>query len=230
VVGASLPIFCLASAVYAETLSKTRGPEPVLEILVYNYAQVPGPELAQAEEEAARIFRHVGLKVEWSDYPFNQINVEQDRTPGQGPRPTHLALRLLPRAMADRLSLGPYSFGFALPAGETEFGSLASVFYHRAEDLAACRVPGRSQTVGQFLTLRMPARAMILGHLMAHEIGHLLLGVNSHATKGIMQTPWSSVTLKRAAFGKLHFNPQQAKKMRTQVRQRLRAAQATQKP
>jgi hypothetical protein len=29
-----------------------------------------------------------------------------------------------------------------------------------------------------------------LGHVMAHEIGHVLLGVNSHSAEGLMRAAW----------------------------------------
>jgi hypothetical protein len=30
-----------------------------------------------------------------------------------------------------------------------------------------------------------------LGHAMAHEIGHLLIGVNSHSDQGLMRPEWN---------------------------------------
>jgi hypothetical protein len=48
----------------------------------------------------------------------------------------------------------------------------------------------------------------ILGHAMAHEIGHLLLGPG-HSQVGIMQAEWTREDLARAARNELSFTPQQ---------------------
>ena len=51
----------------------------------------------------------------------------------------------------------------------------------------------------------------VLGHAMAHELGHLLLGSNSHSSAGIMSGKWRAEELKHAAKGDLLFTAQQAK-------------------
>ena len=55
--------------------------------------------------------------------------------------------------------------------------------------------------------------AEILGSVMAHEMGHLLLGSNAHAISGIMRAHWESGELRRIAMGTLVFLPEQAKRM-----------------
>lgn len=47
--------------------------------------------------------------------------------------------------------------------------------------------------------------AIILGHVAAHEIGHLLLGTNSHSAGGIMRAHWKMEELARANKGLLLF-------------------------
>ncbi len=66
-------------------------------------------------------------------------------------------------------------------------------------------------------------RRRILGLVIAHEIGHLLLATTSYALGGIMHFPWSAAQLGLAAQGLLSFTPRQAKKMRAQVRKQMRA-------
>ena len=41
----------------------------------------------------------------------------------------------------------------------------------------------------------------ILGHAMAHELGHLLLGMNSHSPTGLMRAHWTSEDLANATVG-----------------------------
>ena len=47
----------------------------------------------------------------------------------------------------------------------------------------------------------------MLGSVMAHEIGHLLLGSHAHAISGIMRGHWESGELHQIAMGTLRFLP-----------------------
>jgi hypothetical protein len=47
--------------------------------------------------------------------------------------------------------------------------------------------------------------ADVLAHVMAHEVGHLLLGPGGHGEKGIMRATWSRVELKGTQNGSLRF-------------------------
>jgi hypothetical protein len=53
--------------------------------------------------------------------------------------------------------------------------------------------------------------ATILGRVTAHEIGHLLLGSNSHAPSGLMQASWD---LRRPHLSEWRFTDDDAAKMR----------------
>jgi hypothetical protein len=55
---------------------------------------------------------------------------------------------------------------------------------------------------------------VLLGHAVAHEIGHLLLGANSHTSSGIMRGAWRPVDEEWMAKGALVFDGGQARKMR----------------
>ena len=55
---------------------------------------------------------------------------------------------------------------------------------------------------------------VLLGHAVAHEIGHLLLGANSHSSSGIMRPAWRPVDEEWMAKGALVFDGTQARKMR----------------
>lgn len=52
---------------------------------------------------------------------------------------------------------------------------------------------------------------MILGSVMVHEIGHLLLGPNSHSDFGTMQGLWGRKQIRLIMWGKLGFTAQQSK-------------------
>ena len=151
--------------------------EPRLKITVflYNYAAVSAGVLAQVEAEAARIYRHSGIEIAWLDCPLSPEQAAQYPACQIAPSPTRLAVRILPRAMAERYHQAEDTFGFAQYPGNGSFGMVANVFSNEAEELA---------------THQNLAHGVLLGHLMAHELGHLLLGVGSHSASGIMHVPW----------------------------------------
>ena len=101
------------------------------------------------------------------------------------------------------------TFGFALPAQGDGFGSHATIFYHSVEEVA--REAKR-------------ATATVLGHVLAHEMGHLLLGMKGHSRQGIMHIPWGPKELGRAAQGGLLFVAKQEQRIRAQVQARMAAA------
>ena len=61
--------------------------------------------------------------------------------------------------------------------------------------------------------------AVLLGHVMAHEIAHLLLGTNSHSASGIMRAHWYAQELASADRGALLFTPDQARAMTERLRE-----------
>jgi hypothetical protein len=61
---------------------------------------------------------------------------------------------------------------------------------------------------------------IILGCVIAHELGHLLLGPNGHSAGGIMQGEWGPKQLHLALMGGLLFTSQQSKVIRRAARAR----------
>jgi hypothetical protein len=52
--------------------------------------------------------------------------------------------------------------------------------------------------------------AELLGSVIAHEVGHLLLGTEWHSHEGIMQGRWEVAQLSEALKGNLQFTSSQA--------------------
>ena len=52
--------------------------------------------------------------------------------------------------------------------------------------------------------------AAVLAHAMAHEIAHLLQGINRHSETGILKAHWSGTDCARMAFFPLMFTPEDA--------------------
>jgi len=184
------------------------GVEPSLgiKVRVYNYANASHPTLAKAEEEASRIFRVAGVELEWLDCPTS--HAEEEKYSACAPPLGAMAvdLRILPSSMAARIGSSGEQLGFALPSSRRGSATAAWVYYDRAEQLAGSDIASCDQ---------------ILGHAMAHEIGHLLLGPDSHSHGGIMRANWDRKFLQEASRGQLLFTRDQARLIRADVQERL---------
>ena len=202
----------VASTGFAQEPS-TDGQESNLRITVrvYNYAQVPQGSLARAERKATRVFRKIGEETVWLNCPLDKAKYDEVPECLERFGSTDLGLRISPRFKAELLPVPRSAFGWALLTSEGGRGSDASIFYHRVKKL--------SQR-GAF------SLSMILGHVMAHEVGHLLLRTVNHSRKGIMRAHWKPKDLHRAAMGDLEFTPQQAERIRSEVVDRMRASDA----
>lgn len=183
-----------------------------LTVRVYNHAHVTAAELTRAEDEAARILRRAGIEIAWMDCPLSEAEVETYPACKRPPGPTDLFLKIVPRSMAQRYGFSPTAMGFALLSSKGNGGSETFVFHHWVERLAE---------------LQQASRPTILGHAMAHEIGHLLLGTNSHFPIGIMRADWSRKDLRSASRGDFGFTAKQCKLIRAAVLARAEAQGTT---
>jgi len=59
--------------------------------------------------------------------------------------------------------------------------------------------------------------AVVLGRVIAHELGHLLIGKNARSAAGIIHTPWRVRDLEPAREAAMSFLPGEAKRIREQV-------------
>ena len=173
------------------------GPEVNVAVRVYNYAGVPVGTLAQAEEGAAGIFRQAGIGFFWVDCPLTKEEIGRFPACTTIRDPLAPTLKILPEAMATGLHAPPGQFGITIqPHG-------SFVFFHRVEELA--KVTG--------IALRV-----ILSHIMAHELGHLMLGEGNHSASGIMSVDLHLKEFRAAEMGTpLLFSPQQAQRMRARL-------------
>ena len=206
----------VAAPVHAQRPSPDPTPIPVnleprfkITLRVYNYAHIPDVLLSRAEEEATAIFRPTGIEAVWVDCPLS--GAEWDRYPAcqQPMGRADFALRILSAAMTQKAPARGEALGFALPCPEDLTGCYAEVFYLRITDWAS----GAEISAYQ-----------LLGHAMAHEIGHLLLGPNSHSRNGIMRAQWNRDDLRVVARASLRFSPEQSERLRSACLGRIQGA------
>jgi hypothetical protein len=182
-------------------------PATQVRIAIRNDARIPERVLTQAADEASRIFRQAGVETVWV--------VCQSWDAGTSIQPdclspsdlTHLSLRIVPWSS----QLGDSTFGVAFLSDEG-VGVYGDVFYPLVEKLHSDCDASLSR---------------VLGHVMAHEIGHLLLGLRSHSALGIMQPHWQGEALRRIGMGTLLFTAEQARSMREKLLAKSEDAMAT---
>jgi hypothetical protein len=123
-----------------------------------------------------------------------------DATATDDVRARRLFVMIIPAKMANGMAVNPAAMGVAVTSSRTR-GRLAYIFYNRVEHVAA----GTEVDVAQ-----------VLGHAMAHEIGHLLLPAG-HSATGLMRGDWSKDNLREAVRERLLFTADQAVLIRTRL-------------
>ncbi len=187
------------------------GTTPVLQVLIYNYAPVSNGDLKVAKEVATSIYEDVGIRTEWLDCYSAEGELNYNPDCGRL-TPTTLVVRILPRSKAEGLKQPPSALGFAVLNDSGQLAHYASAFYHRVEELG-----------GKWTC----SRPVVLGHIMAHEIGHLLLGLRSHSRAGLMSASWDRAELERINQRALTFTFLQVKEIQARFLERHTSAEAS---
>jgi len=178
---------------------------------VSNYAQVAPKELANAERLAAAVFKRAGVASIW--VKVNDLSGSERESTGD-PNPDRLSLisvHIQSSSLAGPLGLEDRVMGLAPGIGPDR--TLVYVFYDRVKALA------HRQAAGQFDgdILAAASEGQILGEMIAHEIGHVLLDMPGHSETGIMRGPWNLKDLQDVAYGSLFFTSQQERMIRAEV-------------
>ena len=197
---ATLAVCCTGLASHAFAAKEKRASamsEQRINVAVIDFAHIAVETRSRAEREAARILANAGITVVWLD-------IDPD-SPTELPVGA-IVLRLQPTAGPKH---DPKALGVAL-APEIGDGFYATIFFDRVRERAADTV----------LIETGASLAAVMGHAIAHEIGHLLLGTNSHSGSGLMSAVWTVSEVRYLARGQLNFSPAEAAKMCSQVARR----------
>jgi hypothetical protein len=166
-------------------------------IRIHNYAQVESSVLLKAERITDDILREAGVDVVWivcsaSPIPAKEPSCETPMVL------TDVTLNLLPESMSRRFHLRGDAFGVALEDAEGGLGSDAWIFCDLVKDAAA---------------QRQLTQSVLLGTVIAHELGHLLLSTNSHSAFGLMRANWSRKELSAAEQRAMYFSSSESKRI-----------------
>lgn len=192
-------LLALASALLSAT-PQASAPDPAstytLTVAIFNDARVPPTVLAGAQATASYIFAKSGVDVLWMPCGREDESPEERSACGQSEFPDHLDMHVV--NSCPRLPSSVFGISYLSPEG---IGTQADVFYAK---VAAFR-----QSPAELSTL--------LGYAMAHELGHLLLGSNSHSPTGLMRADWRTRELTDMAQGGLGFGEGQTETMKAKL-------------
>jgi hypothetical protein len=185
-------------AVISPAFGRTHAGEVPVTVRVYDYVDLPALTRDQLTSGAKRVLGQAGILLEFSHCYHHGAEAGG---PGCAGRlgPGDFVLRIFEPRMASKGE----QLGYA--AMTPEEGAYITVFIDprkrkaRAGDLSD----------GGFL-----------GHAVAHEIGHLLLGANSHSSSGIMRPVWRPCDEEWMAKGVLLFSGAQGRRMRSALTER----------
>lgn len=163
--------------------------ENQIRVRIQDYAGVSPKALSEALAVAEEILGGAGVSPIWLDCLPN-VAAPMDNRCKQRPNAQDIVLRLMPEKMAAASGLKTACLGYAIvPRGD--FGTLAAVFVDKARRMAEKALASRSA---------------VLGHAIAHEIAHLLIGIAEHSPRGLMQPLWSRSELLRATASPMVLN------------------------
>ena len=196
----ALVAFSIGLLAFPASIFAKEEPTVNISVLVYNYAGAAPGTLAGAEHQADRILNQAGVRAVWFDCSVKAGKLDEKSICRSGLGNQNIVLRLLSRHTPTRVP--DFAFGFAVSPG------LASVYYGDAAVMAE----------RQQLRSELP---ILLGCLMVHEIGHLLLNSYGHSPTGVMQAEWGPTQLQQSLTGLMTFTPAQSRLIREKVQARM---------
>lgn len=171
--------------------------EPTIIVRLFNYSQAARATVISAERQADQILTAAGVHAVWIDCLEKSPSVESKKLCERGWDPAIPSVRLLSGRISSQ-------------SQDLEFG-LASIPIYVTVSYDNIERRARRDNFASELPV-------ILGCVIAHELGHLLLRDSSHSRTGIMQPEWGREEIRQALMGGFRFEPEQAYQMKKNVR------------
>jgi hypothetical protein len=195
-VALALPLCVLAPAVEAGAAPVPTHSVPVR---VYDTAGLDGRLESAALAVASEAVAAAAIDVAWS-----RCGSRRPEPACHGSAADALMLRIV-RSKATDPTDEPVSLGFVYVDSSTRSAVLATIYFDRVARLA--------KKAGANL-------AVLLGHAIAHELGHLLLASTSHSADGLMRPVWLPGELRRINRADWQFSPQDVAEIRSRLESR----------
>ena len=150
-----------------EADGKMRQPDAVVRVFVRtSRVPIPGVVMSTGEMEAARLFRELGIRLDWT------LDGGKDNEPASG---------------AIEITFQPHApQGFATP--ERQKALAFAQPYSR--DPALITVFG-DRVIACLSRYDQNQAGRVLGYILAHEIAHVLEGESRHSETGVMKAEWN---------------------------------------
>ena len=173
---------------------------PVVRIRILDYARIANDVIAQAQQQVTDIYEIIGVQMRWQVTvcpPVPSSSVADTLA-----APSDFVLIVPSPKMSRRLNVAPNVLGMAIvpPQGG---GQIAYVLFDRVTRVARA---ARSDVTD------------VLGRVMAHEIGHLMLPDGSHSGSGLMRADWNIRELRRPLHPGFKFTIPEVESIRRRVR------------
>jgi len=175
-----------------------------LTIVLYDRAHVGSKTLVQTERLATEIFAQAGVEAQWKTgsvfdgdallYDFTAATREGCAQPLDS---ATVRVAILPRAPR---GFSQQALGYALPCAAR--GIQVTIFADRVEIVSRTN---------------LAAFYRVLGHAIAHEVGHVLLRSGVHDTTGLMRRVWAKSDWQRTAVTIIPFTSGQAECVRREL-------------
>lgn len=173
-----------------------------MNVSVCNLDEVAESLVSNARRETEAVFRSAGIQIVWRECAGFRSPAEEARDPWYRIR---LWNRKSPRTN-DPAALD--LMGRAFLTESSGAGSMADAYLQAVQD---------------FAERHEPDDGALLGFVIAHELGHLLLGPG-HARDGVMQSPWGRKEVEAARRRSLLFNKEEAARIRLELQTRTASA------
>jgi hypothetical protein len=182
---------------------------PAITVRVHNYARVRAETLARAEHLTSAIFSGARVRIVWVDCDVDAPVEEREPACNRAMNSLDFVLNLVDRIQPLNPDLREIAMGVAAVPPPGAPGYLAYLSIHQAAGAAQ-----------EFST---PLED-VLGLAAAHEIGHLLLGENSHTASGLMMSRWGAAELEHIAWEEFLFSPEQVARIEGNLALRMEKA------
>jgi hypothetical protein len=179
-----------------------------LRVVVYDQARLPKNVTRTALENLRRIFHQAGIEIEFvaGDAAASEASLITYPAPPPKGREQEAACLARRDIALEIVAVTPGAvkssiLGMAQPLARA--GLNARVFDDRIQD--AARRENRTH-------------AVVLAHVIAHEIGHVLLRTNAHSGGGLMSARWTAFEYSHIARSFMFFTADQSRSMRMTLR------------
>jgi hypothetical protein len=180
----------LTAGLVIASLASPRAESPVsLTVRLYNSAGIAPSDIDLARTVAGPILRETGVEVTFRRCARLEAGVPVDRC-DDPLKASEVVVRLID-APHFNLAQSADVLGVAYVVPDSNRGWLATLYADRIAGAAA-----RTDL----------DRGTLLGRVMAHEIGHLLIGLHYHGPTGVMRAEWSEELLERSDEAEWRFS------------------------